>query len=386
MCRGAKDIVPMLHSFRNSMHLRVGVRDIVGKDDVQTTTRALSNVAETLLHRTVVHEYLKLVKKLGIPSHSSRTAHAPAAVLPEASPNQTDQLPRSENGCDLVILGLGKLGGEEPNYHSDLDVIFLYEVEGRTRPPAGRTLECTSNQHFFGELGQQVIKVLSKTTAYGRLYEIDPRLRPAGKSGPLAVSFDEFERYYLEGQGQLWERQALLKARPVFGSAASRERVSAIIRRVLQMPWAAEHAQQIREMRYQMQETASPVNLKRGPGGTVDIEFIVQMWQLRHAQTHPEVLVPGTFEALTRLGELGLLPASAAEELKSGYRQLRSVEARLRLMNTTARHDLPSDPSDLARLAYLLNVDSTETLQEICKQTMARNRMRFEQLSRELTS
>ena len=118
----------------------------------------------------------------------------------------------------MAILALGKFGGQEMNYHSDLDIIFLYEADGHTRScPAGRG-ETTSNQHFFSELGQRIIKVASRLSPYGRLYEVDARLRPTGKSGALATSFAELLRYFTEGGGQLWERQALCKARVVYGS------------------------------------------------------------------------------------------------------------------------------------------------------------------------
>ncbi|MEM8679114.1 MAG: bifunctional [glutamate--ammonia ligase]-adenylyl-L-tyrosine phosphorylase/[glutamate--ammonia-ligase] adenylyltransferase, partial [Planctomycetota bacterium] len=373
MCRGAQDIQPMLHSFKNSMHLRVGVRDILSKDDVRETTHTLSDVAETLLHRTILNEYEGLTKKFGIPTLATpRTTVDDRAEVP--------CLPLAKDDCDLVILGMGKLGGQEPNYHSDLDIIFLYEDDGRTRDVGNRKADLTSNQHFYSELGQRTIKTLTNVTAFGRLYEVDPRLRPTGKSGSLAFSFAEFERYFREGDGQLWERQALCKARPVFGSSASRHRVMEIIRGILQVPWEPAYANQIHDMRLQMQENATRRNLKRGAGGTVDIEFIVQMLQLKYAQSHPEILVPGTLRAIEKLGQLDLLSADDAEALQKHYRFLRSVEARLRLMNTTARHDLPDDKEDLSRLAYLLNLGSVDALVKQCGATMADNRTRFEQV------
>ncbi len=105
------------------------------------------------------------------------------------------------------------------NYHSDLDIVFLYEADGQTAFDFGQwSARSTSNQHFFSELGQRIIKTASRLSAYGRLYEVDARLRPTGKSGSLAMSLGEFGRYFAAGSGQLWERQALCKARPVYGS------------------------------------------------------------------------------------------------------------------------------------------------------------------------
>ena len=118
-----------------------------------------------------------------------------------------------------MIVAMGKLGGREPNYHSDLDVIFLFDADGQTEhQKRGRRGEVTTNQHFFSQLGQRIIKEVTRMGPLGRLYELDPRLRPTGKSGSLAVSLEEFDRYFSDGRGQLWERQALCKARPVFGS------------------------------------------------------------------------------------------------------------------------------------------------------------------------
>src|SRR5690606_12207146 len=120
--------------------------------------------------------------------------------------------PRKQEPCELVVLPLGKLGGREPNYHSDLDVVVLYEAEGSTHhAPWSTRTNTTTNQHFFSELGQKIVKDVNSLGPYGRLYELDLRLRPTGRSGALAVSFDEFARYFREGQGRLWERQALCK-------------------------------------------------------------------------------------------------------------------------------------------------------------------------------
>ena len=133
-------------------------------------------------------------------------------------------------------------------------------------------------------------------------------------------------------------------------------------------------------MRARMEETASARNLKRGPGGTVDVEFVVQMLQLRYARQSPEVLVPGTLSAMNRLHEAGHLSADDCQFLSRAYRYLRSIEARLRLMNTAARHDLPEDAVQLAKLAYLLNCAGPEQLVAECEQYTAEIRQRFEQL------
>ncbi len=360
LLRGAEDADPILHSFRNAQHLRVGVRDIMGKDDIRDTHRALSDIAEVILTQVTLREYQQLVARYGEPTLASE-----------------------DRPCELVILGLGKLGGREPNYHSDLDVVFLYEGDGETRHfrSLRRTAETTTNQHFFSQLGQRIIKVVTHLGPHGRLYEVDPRLRPTGRSGPLAVALPEFEKYFASGQGQLWERQALCKARPLYGTPAAQQATLQVVQRVVIGPtWQPAMAEEIRQMRFRLQESAQTENLKRGAGGTVDIEFLVQMLQLQHAAARPEVLTPGTLDALAALSRAQGLSQEEAERLERSYRFLRGIEARLRLMNTTARHDLPTDEVELKRLAYLLNYSSGEQLSAECRQVMAQNREDFERI------
>ena len=357
LCRNAEDVAPILHSFKNSMHLRVGVRDLLGKDDIRATHAALSDVAEVCLRQLTAREYDRLAVKHGRPMTGDRP-------------------------CRLIVMALGKLGGREPNYHSDLDIVFLYEGEGNTRHVhASRDDGTTTNQHFFGQLGARIIKVVNALGPLGRLYELDARLRPTGKSGSLAVSLAGLARYFNRGQAQLWERQALCKARPVVGPAGGTRRLMRIVRAaIVDPPWTPAAVEEIRQMRYRLQETASSSNLKRGPGGTVDVEFVVQMLQMRHAKQAPDVLVPGTLEALDALRRAGFIGDDDFEFFGRSYRFLRDVEARLRLMNTTARHDMPEDERELSKLAYLLQYAGPEPLVADARKFMTENRRRFEQV------
>jgi len=362
LCRGAEDIEPALHSFKNAQQLRVGVRDILGKERIEATTGALSDIAQTCLRQITEVEYDKLVGKFGRPMLVSEDGR--------------------EQPCELAIVAMGKFGGRELNYYSDLDVIFLYEGDGDTvHARRSRRDTTTTNQHFFSELGQRIIKVASQLGPYGRLYEIDPRLRPTGKSGSLATSLGEFSRYFESGQGQLWERQALCKARVVWGAAAARAAAAAAIHRAAFAPeWRAEDADEIWQMRQRVEEKATAGNLKRGPGGLVDIEFLVQSLQLRHAAAHPEIARPGTLDALAALAGAGLLSRDDQEYFVSSYRFLRTIQSRLRLMSTTARDDLPDEPRELAKLAGLLGYTSGASLLADCQRYTAENRRRCERL------
>jgi glutamate-ammonia-ligase adenylyltransferase len=362
LCRGAEDLDPILHSFKDAHHLRVGVRDILGKDDIQATHAALCWIAEACLKQIAAAEYRKLVAKFGQPT--------------------IGEGPQEGQPSELAILALGKLGGHEPNYHSDLDLVFLYGDEGSTvhRGRASRA-GTTTNAHFFSELGQRLIKVTSHLGPFGRLYAIDPRLRPTGRSGSLAVSIGEFRRYFAEGSGQLWERQALCKGRIIFGTPeVTRRAMEAVKCAAYGPPWQPSHTDEIRNMRLRLEQSASQWNLKRGSGGTVDIEFLVQMLQLKYGGDDPSVHVPGTLPALEALFEAGYLERADYEHCSRSYRLLRSVEARIRLMNATGRHELPQDATEICRLAYLLGYPDTQALVDETEKARRENRTRFERL------
>ena len=345
---GSTDVGPIFRSFKNVQHLRVGVRDILGRDDIRDTHRALADVAEVCVSNLARIEFERLSAK---------------RVRQTQQPNNS-----------FVIMALGKLGGREPNYHSDLDLIFLYDSD-----PSENAWLQTSGQYFYSDLATAITKAVSHRGPGGMLYELDSRLRPTGKSGALAVSFAEFERYFsADGNGQLWERMALCKARPIFGRQELCDRAMQFFRvSITGVDWNDNAVSEMGEMRIRMQENARPNNLKRGVGGTVDVEFIVQMLQARNALSNPEILVPGTVDAANKLVEAKVIDQAAGKYLIESYRFLRGVEARLRLMNLTARHDLPED-HDLERLAYLLRSTASEVSQNVEKYR-TKNRQWFDQ-------
>jgi glutamate-ammonia-ligase adenylyltransferase len=376
LCRGAEDIEPILHSFKNAQHLRVGVRDVVGKDDIRSTHAALSDIAEACLKQIAVREYDKLIDKFGTPT------------IGEPDEREADEphwrrlAGRVGDRCEPVVLALGKLGGREPNYHSDLDLVFLYEATGHTEGrQRGTHSSSTTNGHFFSELGQRIIRVMGHLGPHGRLYEVDARLRPTGRSGSLAMPFDAFASYFAEGRAQLWERQALCKARVVLGTPEAAARAMEVVAEAaFGPPWTFKFAAEIRQMRLRLEETASKRNLKRGPGGTVDTEFLVQMLQLKHGGADPSIRQPGTLDTLTALEEGGYLSADDAQYFRQSYRFQRSVEARIRLMNAAGRHELPDGAKELAKLAFLLGRCDPARLVAKAEETFAENRARFNRL------
>ena len=196
LCRGASVPDPILHSFQSKELLRIGVRDILGKDTIQQTTAALSDLAESLLVRIAILQEPALARRFGVPYLASG--------------------PQEGKPARYLLLALGKLGGREMSYHSDLDLVLIYEGDGRTGPPQGASrfdqYELSDNFHYFTELGQRIIKATSFMGPMGRLYQVDMRLRPTGKSGSLVIPIEEFNRYYQGGGAQLWERLALTRA------------------------------------------------------------------------------------------------------------------------------------------------------------------------------
>jgi glutamate-ammonia-ligase adenylyltransferase len=336
LCKNADDPDPILHSFKDKELLRIGVRDILGKDDIIETTTELSDLAETLLRQIAQLQYPPLVKRLGLPA------------LMEG--------PRRHEASRYVLLGLGKLGGREMSYHSDLDLILVYEGDGRTVPPPGSsrwdTFELTDNFHFFSELCRQIIKVASYMGPMGRLYQVDMRLRPTGKSGSLVIPLSEFERYYREGDAQLWERQALTRARIVYGDPEfAAQVVDAIENAVYHLDWKPELADEIKTMRERVEAAGSKRDLKRGYGGIIDIEFVVQMFRLKHGREHRAVRDPNTWKTLDALLAAGLLPQADHDVLRACYDFLRLVESRLRIFHNRSLDELPQEEEDLEKLA-----------------------------------
>jgi glutamate-ammonia-ligase adenylyltransferase len=342
LCRGADDPEPILHSFQDKELLRIGVRDILGKDAIQETTSALSDLAETILGQIAVLQQPPLSKRFGLPYLAAGE--------------------RAGQASRYVLLGLGKLGGRELSYQSDLDLILVYEGDGRTGPPPGATrfdrYELTDNFHYFTELARRIIKVASYMGPMGRLYHVDMRLRPTGRSGSLVIPLTEFHRYYEEGGAQLWERQALTRARVVFGDPElGTEVMRAVEQGAYHLSWRPEVADEIRAMRERLEASRSERDLKRGFGGIVDVEFLVQLFQLKYGRDLPALRTPSTWEALDVLRDNGLLTPGEYEILRGAYEFLRLVESRLRIVHNRSLDELPERPEDLEKLARRLGCE-----------------------------
>jgi glutamate-ammonia-ligase adenylyltransferase len=352
LCRGAADLDPILHSFQDKELLRIGVRDILGKDTIRATTAALSDLAEVLLGQIAAPRYGPLVKRFGVP------------ILAEGE--------RAGQPSRFAVLALGKLGGREMNYHSDLDLMMVYEGDGRTEPPPSATrfdrFDLTDNYHFFTELARDIIKATSYLGPMGRLYQIDMRLRPTGKSGSLVIPLTEFRRYFVtqqdssahpEGGAQLWERQALTRARIVHGDAEfGREVMAAVAEGAYGRDWKPEIAEEILAMRERLQASRPPGNLKRGPGGLADVEFLVQLLQIKYGRDLPVLRRPNTWQALEALRGCALLSEAEQMALTAGYDFLLRVQSRLRIVHNRTLDELPEEPEEIDKLARRLGCES----------------------------
>ncbi|MBX9579637.1 MAG: bifunctional [glutamate--ammonia ligase]-adenylyl-L-tyrosine phosphorylase/[glutamate--ammonia-ligase] adenylyltransferase [Gemmataceae bacterium] len=349
LCRGASDPDPILHSFQDKELLRIGVADLLGKAGVRQTTAALSDLADTVLNQVVELVEPAVRAKYGEPAGR------------------------------YAVLGLGKLGGRELSYHSDLDLVLVYEAADGCTAGGGASVP---NGQFFTDLAQRVIKALSGMGPMGRLYAVDMRLRPTGKSGTLVVPACEFDRYYGSGAAGVWERMALGRARVIRGEPAFAAVVMGRVRAaVAGGAWSAGVVDEVRAMRAKLEAGATARNLKRGPGGVADVEFLVQLLQMNYGRGHPDILVPNVWDALEALESAGLLGADDAAALRAGYAFLRQVKARLRVVTDRPLNGLPEAPEELAKLARRLGyADPAAFLAEVRRVT-ADLRRRYDALT-----
>jgi glutamate-ammonia-ligase adenylyltransferase len=313
LVESVEDPLDELLGYKDQEMLRIGIRDIIGEAPLLETMQDLANLAEATL-RTVW-----------------RIARAKL---------QSDAVVR------LAVIGCGKLGGQEMSYSSDLDVIFVYEaapgVEDHLAGPAAT------------RLAQQILNMLGEPTNRGKLYPVDPRLRPTGRSGSLVISLASFWNYFQQS-ADLWEFQAMTRARLIACDEELRPMLEALLPRITYgRPWRPAMAKSVLKMRGRLETAGGSRSIKRGFGGIVDIEFATQMLLLKHAVTRAELRSANTFEALKRIYAAGLIDDKVYEDLSGAYLFLRLVEDRLRIVNNIAEEELPTGPAELDRLAKRL--------------------------------
>lgn len=339
--RSQQRVWTALRRFKMRETLRIGLQDLLGNLDLTGVTQQLSLMADVALHRAYEICHAELVRRHGEPQYVG---------------------PSGDTGCGFVIIGMGKLGGGELNFSSDIDLLFVYEGEGETAGltgPSGALIGRVSNHEFFGRLGESVIKAIGELTSEGCVFRVDMRLRPEGRVGPLVYSLRGYELYY-ESWGQTWERMALIKARPVAGDPALGDAFLKLVapfvyRRSLDYSAIGE----IRAMKDRInakverdQETFRHVKL--GYGGIREVEFIVQTFQLLYGAGDPWIREPNTLRALQRLADRGHITVDEHAALAAAYTFLRTVEHRLQIVHHLQTHTLPADQDSLVKLARRL--------------------------------
>ena len=254
---------------------------------------------------------------------------------------------------------MGKLGGLELNYHSDLDIIFIYDTEGQTRPCAGTDpdrFRQISNHEDFAKLAQRIITALTFVIHEGTVYEIDTRLRPSGNQGPLVTSLSAFKRYHQES-AQPWERQAMTKARVVCAPEELSGRLQQLISELaFARPVPDDLQSEIYRLRSRMEkeiakESDAHFNIKTGRGGMVDVEFIAQYLQLRYAHQIKDLWIQNTLEILRVLAKNDILHITESQQLINGYKFLRRLENKLRLLHDQSINELSVEPRNLRKVA-----------------------------------
>jgi glutamate-ammonia-ligase adenylyltransferase len=303
--------------WKRSEMVRIGIEDVMGLVDIEQTHAEMTSLAEACLRFAV-----------------ERVHQGP----------KRKQFP-------FIVVGMGKFGGMELGYGADLDVLFV----GGTG---------AGDQAEAGKLASSVIDFMSRQTSAGSLFPVDARLRPDGEKGTLASSLDAHRDYYAK-RAQLWERQALIKARFVAGDAKlGKEFMQMAHEIVYGCALTAEDLAHIRQMRHRIETERGDqqhleLEFKTGPGGLVDVEFLTQALQLRHGREHAQLRIAHTLAVLNRLTALGIVDEEQSALLRRNYFFLRRIESVLRRAENTNVSRIPVDDREQLRLAKRLGFANT---------------------------
>jgi glutamate-ammonia-ligase adenylyltransferase len=327
----------VLRRYRHEEFLRIGMNDIYGKVGQTEIATQLTNLADICLD--VAYNMAKReLSRFGRPLFD-----AGGGAKEEAA---------------FAILAMGKMGGCELNYHSDMDIIFIYDHQGLTDGEKQVT-----NHEYFAKLAQKIISILTTQTREGYVYKIDTRLRPSGNAGPLVTSLESFKNYH-RNEAQIWERQALTRARVALGGESLKESIEEVIRHTVYGSSADDTVRsEIHRLRMRMEnelakEREGSYNIKTGRGGVVDVEFMVQYLQLRHGKEFPDIRSANTLVALKGIKASGILTEEDGTTLINGFKFLRRLENRLRIIHDYSMNDLGGSRDYLDKLARRIGYDT----------------------------
>lgn len=320
-----------LRQYRHQAMVKIAWRDLAGWAELQETLTALSNLADALIQTALDYAYHRLSQQWGIPSDKT------------GQPQQ------------MVVLSMGKLGGQELNFSSDIDLIFLYPEDGETQG----TKRTRSNQEFFQRLGQQLIHLLNTVTGDGFVYRVDMRLRPFGESGPLVMHFAAMEDY-CETHARDWERYAFVKARVCAGDKQQGQQLLDNLRPFVYRRYLDYNSlEELRKMKElidaETQRKGLENNIKLGRGGIREVEFICQVFQLIRGGRKPILQQRNLLKTLQLLANQQYLSSTEVEQLREAYYFLRLTENHLQAIEDKQTQTLPTDELNQTRLAYSLN-------------------------------
>jgi [glutamine synthetase] adenylyltransferase / [glutamine synthetase]-adenylyl-L-tyrosine phosphorylase len=346
-------VFALLRRYRNAQLCRILAADILQLQDITVSLQQVSAVADLTINAAYQWAYQQLTAQWGTP------------------------LDQHGNAMPMVILGMGKLGGAELNFSSDIDLIFTYPANGDTQ--GGR--RSTEHQQFFTKLGQKLIAALHQVTADGFVYRVDMRLRPFGDSGPLVLSFAAMEDYYQE-QGREWERYAMLKARILNPDGRHSAELTKLLKPFIYRRYIDFSAiESLRRMKQQIEQENRRLNrrdnIKLGVGGIREVEFIVQTLQLIRGGRIPAMQQPSLLTALQVLTDEGILTPSQADELRADYLWLRSVEQALQGIDDQQTQTLPQDELARGQLLASLALEHWPDLQQRVDAAMTRVHQKF---------
>ncbi|MCS6804700.1 MAG: hypothetical protein RMM98_15630 [Acidobacteriota bacterium] len=329
----------ILSRFKRREWLRIYLRDCLKLATLTETTLELSTLADVLLQRVLWSSWQQLVNQYGAPQVRDEQGRlAPAS---------------------FAIVALGKLGSQELNYASDIDLLYLYSHNGQTATAQ------VSNKEFFIKLAERITSLMGGVGEHGAIYRIDLRLRPYGRAGDVAISLDEAVHYY-QHVAALWERQALIRARPSAGDKALGQRfLAAITDQIYRPEPLPEVLSQIRRIKdkidRQTRQIQRGINVKLSPGGIREIEFIVQALQVYAGGQEPWVRTGQVLMGLQRLADKSLITDADRARLSEAYTFLRTVEHHLQMEHGMRTHLVPAEPQRLAMLARRLGYVTDES-------------------------
>ncbi|MDO8348470.1 MAG: bifunctional [glutamate--ammonia ligase]-adenylyl-L-tyrosine phosphorylase/[glutamate--ammonia-ligase] adenylyltransferase [Rugosibacter sp.] len=316
----------VLRRIKQRAYARIATRDLTGRAPLAEVVETMTQIAELAVSTAQRVLTAALIARYGTPRGADGRAQ------------------------ELIVIGMGKLGGRELNVSSDIDLIFVYPEEGDTDGIGKRSI---SNFEFFTRLGRNLINAIAEITEDGQVFRVDMRLRPDGDSGPLACSFDMLENYLIS-QGREWERYAWIKARPLTGVRWDELEVIRrpfVFRKYLDFGAINAMRELHAQVRREVAKKAMADNVKLGPGGIREIEFLAQVFQLIRGGRDVALQAKPTLTALNLLAERGTISGEAARGLAAAYDFLRRVEHRLQYLDDAQTHTLPASAEDLKRVA-----------------------------------